>query len=392
MAGVGRGTGGWLRQVPGLFGLGTVGGWSDGQLLDAFVSRHGGDGSEAAFEELMHRHGPMVLRICRRVLRDPEDAEDAFQATFLVLAHRAGSIRRRDSVASWLFGVSQRVAAQAQLRAVRQRVGEQHIAEQTPEAYQPAESPEEPEALIEEIDRLPERLRTAVVLCYLEGLTYVAAAQRLGLSEDSIRGRLARARDRLRRRLTGRGITLPAALLAAGSIAEGHAQAALSIPLPASLVGSTTRVALGVQAGEAAAVLAQGVLRSMVMSHLRSAALIFVAVLGSSLTAWHTVAARDDDKARPAQRPDPARAASRPSASPKPARPVDEPDGPYAITGRVSVEGSGEPVPGTRLDVSLGFPSHRSILGESQDQFRDVRTGADGRFRVEIPAGYQMSP
>jgi RNA polymerase sigma factor (sigma-70 family) len=388
MAGVGRATGGWLRQVRGLLSLGTVGGWSDGQLLDAFVSRRGGDGSEAAFEELMHRHGPMVLRICRRVLRNPEDAEDAFQATFLVLAHRAGSIRRRDSVASWLFGVSQRVAAQARLRAARRRAGEQHVAERTPEAYQPAESPEEPEALIEEIDRLPERLRTVVVLCYLEGLTYEVAAQRLRLSEGSIRGRLARARDRLRRRLTGRGITLPAALLAAGSIAEGHARAAVSMPLPASLVGSTSRVALGVQAGEAAAVLARGVLRSMVMSHLRSAALILVAVLGSGLMAWHAVAARDDDKGRPAQQPDPARAAPRPSASPKPARPVDNPDGPYAITGQVIVEGSGDPVPGARLDVDLGFPSHSRMLGESQDSSRIVRTGADGGYRVEVPAGY----
>ena len=191
MVGVGRATGGWLRQVRGLFGFGTVGGLSDGQLLDAFVSRRGDD-SEAAFEELMHRHGPMVLRICRGVLRDPQDAEDAFQATFLVLAHRAGSIRRRDSVASWLFGVSQRVAAQARLRAARRRAGEQHVAEQTPEAYRPADTPEDPEALIEEIDRLPERLRTVVVLCYLEGMTYDAAAQRLGLSEGSIRGRLAR--------------------------------------------------------------------------------------------------------------------------------------------------------------------------------------------------------
>ena len=116
MAGVGSATGGWIGQVRRLFGLGTVGGLSDGQLLDAFVSGLGGD-SEAAFEELMHRHGPMVLRNCRRVLRDPQDAEDAFQATFLVMAHRAGTIRRRDSVASWLFGVSQRVAAQARLRA-----------------------------------------------------------------------------------------------------------------------------------------------------------------------------------------------------------------------------------------------------------------------------------
>lgn len=143
MASKGKATGGWLRQVRELHSLGTVGGWSDGQLLDAFVSRRGGDGSEAAFEELMHRHGPMVLRICRRVLRDPGNAEDAFQATFLVLAHRAGSIRRRDSVASWLFGVSQRVAAQARLRAARRRAGEQRVAEQTPEAYQPVESPDD---------------------------------------------------------------------------------------------------------------------------------------------------------------------------------------------------------------------------------------------------------
>jgi Sigma-70 region 2 len=95
MAGVGRASGAWLRQVCGLFRLGTVGGLSDGQLLDRFVSREGED-SEAAFEALMHRHGPMVLRVCRRMLRDSQDAEDAFQATFLVLAHRAGSIRRRD--------------------------------------------------------------------------------------------------------------------------------------------------------------------------------------------------------------------------------------------------------------------------------------------------------
>ena len=102
-------SGGWVRQVRRLFCLGTVGGLSDGELLDRFVSRHD-ENSEAAFEELMHRHGPIVLRLCRSVLGDPHDAEDAFQATFLVLARRAVSIRRKDSVASWLFGVSRRVA------------------------------------------------------------------------------------------------------------------------------------------------------------------------------------------------------------------------------------------------------------------------------------------
>ena len=124
----------------------------------------------------------MVLRVCRRVLRYPQDAEDAFQATFLVLAHRAGSIRRRESVASWLFGVSQRVAAQARLRAVRRRQGERIAAEQMPEACLPSHAGDEPEALLEEIDRLPDRLRAVVVLFYLEGLTYEAAGREAGAS------------------------------------------------------------------------------------------------------------------------------------------------------------------------------------------------------------------
>ena len=266
--------------------------------------------------------------------------------------------------------------------ARRGRAGEQHVAEQSPEAYRPADTPEDPEALIEEIDRLPERLRTVVVLCYLEGMTYDAAARRLGLSEGSIRGRLARARDQLRRRLTRRGVTLPAGLLAAGTIAEGHARAAASGSLSASLITSTTRVALGVQAGEAATVLARGVLRSMVLGHLRSAALVLMAVLGSGLIAWEALAARDDEKAR---KPEPASAASRPSASPTAERPAD---GPYAITGRVSIEGTGEPVAGALLRAFLGSYSGNPIIDASRDFIRTVRTGADGRFRVNLPAGY----
>ena len=118
MAHTSRELGGWLRQVHRLFCLGTVGSLTDGQLLDRFVTG-GGEDSEAAFEELMHRHGPMVLRVCRGMLRDPQSAEDAFQATFLVLAQRAASIRRRDSVSSWLFGVALRVAAHSRLCAAR---------------------------------------------------------------------------------------------------------------------------------------------------------------------------------------------------------------------------------------------------------------------------------
>ena len=103
---------GVLRQVHRLFNLGAIGTMSDSQLLDGFVSRRD-EAAEAAFEELTIRHGPMVLRVCRGVLRDPHDAEDAFQAVFLVLASRAGSIRRSGSIASWLFGVAHRVATRA---------------------------------------------------------------------------------------------------------------------------------------------------------------------------------------------------------------------------------------------------------------------------------------
>src|SRR5262249_15317781 len=120
MVDMGGASGGLFRQVHRLFCLGTVGGLTDGQLLDRFVTGTGED-SEAPFEELMHRHGPMVLHVCHGMLGDPLNAEDAFQATFLVLAQRAGSIRRRESVSSWLFGVARRVAAHTRLRAARRR-------------------------------------------------------------------------------------------------------------------------------------------------------------------------------------------------------------------------------------------------------------------------------
>ena len=207
-----------------LFHLGAVGTMSDAQLLDRFVSRRD-EAAEAAFEELVIRHGPMVLRVCRGVLHDAHDAEDAFQAVFLVLASRAGSIRRAGSVASWLFGVAHRVATRARRSAARRRRLDRIVAERTSECDLPRDDDPDWEVLHEEIDGLPERLRAPVVLCYLQGLTYAAAAHQLGLSEVAVRGRLARARERLRRRLTRRGVTIPAGLLVAG--AAGQAQAAI---------------------------------------------------------------------------------------------------------------------------------------------------------------------
>ena len=152
------------------FDSGAVGTMSDAQLLDRFVSRRG-EGSEEAFDALVIRHGPMVLRVCRSVLHNAHDAEDAFQAIFFVLADRAGSIRRRGSVASWLFGVAQRVAARAKRGAARWRARNRCIAARNSERALPAEIDPDWEILHEEIHGLPERLRAPIVLCYLQGLT-----------------------------------------------------------------------------------------------------------------------------------------------------------------------------------------------------------------------------
>ena len=140
----------------------------------------------------------------------------------------------------------------------------QLVAERTSEGYLPAENDPDWEILHEEIDGLPERLRAPIVLCYLQGLTYAAAAHQLGLSEMAIRGRLARARERLRQRLTRRGVTVPAGLLVAG--AAGQAQAAI----PMTLIQCTIRIALGFLAGNTAAILARGVLNSMLLDQAQS--------------------------------------------------------------------------------------------------------------------------
>ena len=251
-----------FRHVRRVFNLGAVGTVSDGQLLDWFVSSRD-ESAEAAFEELMIRHGPMVLSICRNVLGDLHDAQDAFQAVFLVLANRARSIRRRDSVASWLFGVAQRVAARARSRAARRRSIDQKAAERVTESYVLPEHDPDREVVHDELERLPEGLRAPLVLCYLEGLSYDAAAQQLDLSEGALRGRLSQGRKRLRSRLAHRGVAVPAGLLAAG------AATCVQASVPRELVHSTIQIAQGLTTGNAAVVLAKGVLHTMLLKQAK---------------------------------------------------------------------------------------------------------------------------
>ena len=200
-----------------LYSLGSVGSLSDGQLLERYLAGDEPAVSEAAFSALVSRHGAMVLSICQRVLQDSNDAHDAFQATFLVLVRKAGSIRRRESVAGWLYGIARRVAARARLDAARRRRRLAELAEQEPIEAVDEEAPTDYAPLIAEIDQLPDRFRDPVVLHYFEGLSTEATAMRLGCPRGTVLSRLARARDRLRMRLERRGVSLEAILPASAA-------------------------------------------------------------------------------------------------------------------------------------------------------------------------------
>ncbi len=175
----------------------------DGELLERFIGHH----DESAFSALVRRHGPMVLGVCRRVLNDWQRAEDAFQVTFLVLARKAESLTRPELLANWLHGVAYRIALKARSQAARQRAHERQAATMLPMESQSSESAQElREVLDKELDRLPEKYRAPLVLCYLEGRTNEEAARLLNCPIGSMSNRLARGRGLLRARLTRYGL------------------------------------------------------------------------------------------------------------------------------------------------------------------------------------------
>lgn len=218
---------------------------SDRELLLRFVNQR----QEAAFETLVRRHGPMVQGVCRRVLGDAHEAEDAFQATFLVLVRKSDSIRRPELLANWLYGVAFRIAQKARVNASkRERMPMQSDQLATQEQLLEVEWAEVKTVLDEEINRLPEKFRAPLVLCYFNGKTNIEAARLLGWPEGSISERLAKAREALRRRLNRRGLTLSAALLALLL-----SQKAASAAVPTVVVEATVTAAV-VFAGHPAAV------------------------------------------------------------------------------------------------------------------------------------------
>jgi RNA polymerase sigma factor (sigma-70 family) len=272
----------------------------DAELLRRYLAQR----DEAAFAALVARHGPMVLSVCRSVLRHRQDAEDAFQAAFVVLARRGAAIRRGDSVASWLHGVARRLALKARAAAARRRAREAALPPPAPAT--PADDLTWGELrglLHEELARLPGQFRAPLLLCYVEGLTRDEAARRLGWPATTVKGRLDRGRKLLHDRLARRGLTLAAAL-AAPALARDASAA-----VPAALAAAAVRAAAG-GATPAAASLAGSLLRRSFFAKVRlvAAGVLLLGVVGagaSLLSAPELPPAPAEEKAAAGAKADP---------------------------------------------------------------------------------------
>ena len=263
-----------------LFNTGTVDGLTDGQLLERFAESKGrGESAEPAFAALVARHGPMVHRVCRAVLRDDHLAQDAFQATFLVLVRKARSLWVRDSLGPWLHRVGYRIAVRARVASDRRTRAEQRAAEIATDRLHAPDSSDLAEALTREIDCLADRYRSPIILCDLEGQSYEEAARRLSCPVGTLKSRLARGREQLRYRLTRRG------LAPSGSLGPAIFRPATGSAISSTLIDSTTESAIGFTTGGSSAgmvpvasiSLARAFLKGMTMTKLKVIGILFAA-------------------------------------------------------------------------------------------------------------------
>jgi RNA polymerase sigma factor (sigma-70 family) len=251
---------------------------TDGQLLEGFVHRR----DEAALAALVRRHGPMVWGTCRRVLGNYHDAEDAFQAAFLVLVRKAASIVPREMVANWLYGVAHQTALKARAMATRRKGRERQVAEMPEPATAEQDFWRDLQPLLDqELSRLSDKYRVVLVLCDLEGKTRKETACQLGVPEGTVAGRLARARTMLAKRLAQRGV-----VLSGGALATILSRNVASACVPISVTSSTIKAASLIAAGQAAAgvitanvaALMGGVLKTMLLNNLKVATAVLLAV------------------------------------------------------------------------------------------------------------------
>jgi RNA polymerase sigma factor (sigma-70 family) len=348
---------------------------TDGQLLGSFVD----DRNQAAFAELVERLGPMVWGVCRRLL-DHHDAEDAFQAAFLVLFRKAAGVQPRQMIANWLYGVAHQAALEARRSAARRRAREMRMIELTRPQATEAELWSDLQPLLDrELSALPSNYRCVVLLCDVEGKTRMEAARQLGLPEGTVASRLARAREMLATRLTRRGVTVSGGMLAATL-----SQVAASASVPAALVSSTIGPANALLIGQAAlsenvAHLTEHLLKSIVQPRLKAAFLMAALALSSVIVAF----AAQSSPVNPADSP--AKAADHNGGPPK-EKPVDSlvdalPERAVSRLGTLRFRGT------ATIDQIVVVPGGKQLLALSRYDaisLWDAATGAEIR-RFEAP-------
>ncbi len=350
---------------------------TDGQLLERFAARRG-DPSELAFAALVERHGSMVLRVARGVTNDEHSAHDAFQATFLILARKARSLWVRDSLGPWLHGVAYRVAAQNRLMEQRRKRRERGASRPEVDRSEPPDRADVIRAIHEEIDRLPQPFRLAVVTCHLEGLTQQDAAERLGWPVGTLQSRLARGRQKLRDRLERRGLNPSMTILTGPMAAVPHvlttttARAAVVLNLGKSITGIIAPTVLA---------MTQATMKGMFMTKLKlGTAAVLMAVGGIVGTGMAVGVGQDvhgtDDP--PAQ--------NLPSL-PKPASAIPRPGDSLV---KIRVERAGQPtirLSGTMIQSTAA----ETLILTSSRGFGGIRF-IDGRFQAEILVDLFGSP
>jgi RNA polymerase sigma factor (sigma-70 family) len=380
-----------LRDLSLLFDGEAITGLTDGQLLERFTTS-GSEAAERAFAVIVERHGAMVLRTCRSILRDDHDAQDASQATFLILARRGRALWVRDSLGPWLHRVARRVAVHARRAAVRRRAAEQRAARAEDRPSSRADRGDLGAAVHEEIDRLPDRYRIPIVLCDLEGRTYEEAARHLGCPVGTVKSRLARGRERLRDRLSRHGIAPSTGLAEVVPLTElassGRSRAVLE-PLTVADLRCVT-VGIG-SVPESVTVLARGVLRSMTLTTWKWAGSAAIALAIACCVAGRVAGRTSAEAIRRLDEP------ARRDVEPPATRPPRDaaPAAPRPAEGSLAEDRSVPPfdeirVAGTLRVVVTPGPEHRvTAIGEAH-RLRALHTRVEktpGNNRLLIDSG-----